>query len=62
MKVRNTKIRVIAVFVPPDVDVEVTVLRFCSNFIGFGMDEIKTLYKKKGRCLSKSPNPIHILS
>ena len=36
----------IAVFVPPDVDVEVTVLRFCSNFIGFGMDEIKTAQRK----------------
>ena len=45
-----------------NVDVEVTVLRFCSKFVGFGIRTNFELYKKKkGCCLSKSPNPIHIL-
>ena len=45
-----------------NVDVEVTVLRFCSKFVGFGIRTNFELYKKKKGCrLSKSPNPIHIL-
>lgn len=45
-----------------NVDVEVTVLRFCSKFVGFGIKTNFELYKKeKGCSLSKSPNPTHIL-
>lgn len=45
-----------------NVDVEVTILRFCSKFVGFGIRTNFELYKKeKGCSLSKSPNPTHIL-
>lgn len=45
-----------------NVDVEGTVLRFCSKFVGFGIRTNFELYKKKKGCsLSKSPNPTHIL-
>lgn len=45
-----------------NVDVETTVLRFCSKFVGFGIRTNFELYKKeKGCSLSKSPNPTHIL-
>ena len=55
----NTKM---AFTLADNVDVEVTVLRFCSKFVGFGIRTNFELYKKKkGCCLSKSPNPIHIL-
>lgn len=63
MKVRTNINNMDAAFtLATNVDVEVTMLRFCSKFGRvWHLNKFELYKKKKGYCLSKSPNPIHII-